>query len=223
MDVNQILRLYSKRIRDSDALRKIAANAKTYKAAQGYAAKVAEIFCDLGIDVPGYTSDELAQVIVEAMRTDHAEVARICRKVQSEINAAIGIGMNPIEPEFNAERARGIATAVSDMAEFTPDYFRSLIENFSRSIVDDSIAENARAQRAAGLVTRIVRVYDDVGLHGGKEPCQWCLDRQGEWDDYYEAKNAGAFERHPGCKCYIEYHVKKTHTWSNATGKWINM
>lgn len=223
MDVNQIVRIYGKRIRDSDALQKLAAKAKTYPDAQKFATKAAEILNDLigkEVDVATISPDELAQIITGTLRTNHAEVTKICSRIQKRMNAEIGIGMNAVEPEFDAERARGISTTLSDAEEPTPEYAKNILVNFSRSIVDTSIRENAKAQKDAGLKTHIIRRYDGVGLHDGKDTCEWCLARQGEWDDYKEALADGAFERHPGCGCYIEYHVGKTHTWASSAAAW---
>ena len=223
MDVNQIIRIYGKRIRDSDALQKLASKAKTYPDAQKFATKAAEILTDLigkEVDVATISPEELAQIITGTLRTNHAEVTKICSRVQRAMNAAVGIGMNAVEPEFDAERARGLATALSDAEEATPEYVGNLLINFSRAIVDTSIRENAKAHKDAGLKTHIIRHYDGVGIHDGKEPCEWCLARQGEWDDYKAALSAGAFERHPGCGCYIEYHVGKTHTWASSAAEW---
>ena len=86
---------------------------------------------------------------------------------------------------------------------------------------DDFQRENAQLRAELGLETTVVRVYDGVGLKGGKEPCQWCMDREGVWT-YDEAISNGVFERHPGCGCTIEYHTSKgtqrqtdwtTNTW----------
>ena len=79
---------------------------------------------------------------------------------------------------------------------------------------------NAEAAANMGLETHIVRTYDGVGLHNGKDPCKWCMDRAGDWTDYQSAYDAGCFERHPGCGCRIDYHVGKTRTWSNRAGTW---
>ena len=112
---------------------------------------------------------------------------------------------------------------IIDASEISPEFVRNLIVNQSNKVVDESIRKNIEAQGGAGLTVRITRKYDDVGLHDGKDPCQWCLDREGEWDDYQEAYNAGVFERHPGCGCVITYEVGKTRTWSGGGWQWHNL
>ena len=77
-----------------------------------------------------------------------------------------------------------------------------------RKFYDDFQRENARLRNELGLETTVVRVYDGKGLHGGKEPCEWCISREGVYS-YEDARANGVFERHPGCGCTIEYHTSK--------------
>lgn len=92
-----------------------------------------------------------------------------------------------------------------------------------RKFYDDFQRENAHLRNELGLETTVVRVYDGVGLKGGKEPCEWCISREGVYS-YEDAVANGVFERHPGCGCTIEYHTSKgvdvqtdwtTNTWES--------
>lgn len=80
----------------------------------------------------------------------------------------------------------------------------SFCETLSRKVLDDNGKKNIHDASAAGLETRVVRSYDDVGLHDGKDECKWCKSREGDWS-YREAVRNGVFERHPGCECTIDY------------------
>ena len=87
---------------------------------------------------------------------------------------------------------------------------------------DDSIKTNSRASSNAGLETKIVRTYDGVGVHDGKDPCQWCLDRQGTFDSD-SAYAYGVFERHDGCGCEIAYTSRKgVTTYQYGKGGWFD-
>lgn len=223
MDVTQIIRVYEKRLRDSPTIKNMAAKAATYKDAQSYATKTAEALIDVikrYVDITALTQDEALELFPAALERNYAEVARIAASVQQKINKSAGLGLKALTPEFNLEKAQGLAKAITDAEQITEDYIRNLVVNNSRSIVDDTVRINAAAESNMGLAIRITRRYDDVGLHGGKDVCQWCMDRVGDWNSYSEAHAAGAFERHPGCGCVIEYHVGKTHTWSNSKGGW---
>lgn len=73
----------------------------------------------------------------------------------------------------------------------------------ARKFYDDFLEKNADLRSRLGFEEIVVRKYDDKGLHGGKDPCQWCLQREGTWT-IEEAHANGVFERHPGCNCSIE-------------------
>lgn len=88
---------------------------------------------------------------------------------------------------------------------FIDDELEKIVETESRKVFDDSIRHNAQSANSAGLEVRVTRVYDGVGVHDGKDVCRWCLDRCGKNMTLQEAYSKGAFNRHPGCGCTIEY------------------
>lgn len=96
----------------------------------------------------------------------------------------------------------------------------SLMENAVQKVNDDSLRENASNANGAGLGVRVSRKYDGVGLSDGRE-CQWCLDRECNNVTLQEAYEIGAFQRHPGCGCEIEYISEKgIITVQNQKGGW---
>jgi hypothetical protein len=225
-DVNQILRVYGKHLRNNVRLKALAERAYSYKDAQEFATKTADVLCDvlkMYMDPATVTPEDAMQIFTAVVRRNYTEVAKICEQVQHKIYADAGVGLNAIAPEFNPEKARGLATAITDAEQVTDDFVRNMVVNSARSVVDEAIRINTEASENVGLTVHIKRRYDDIGLHNGKDVCQWCLDREGEWDNYEDAYNAGVFERHPGCGCTIEYEVGKTHTWSNSAGRWNDM
>lgn len=94
----------------------------------------------------------------------------------------------------------------------------NIISTDSAKISDDSLKENAEFADRAGLEVRVTRVYDGVGLSRERQ-CQWCLDRCGNEMTLAEAYERGAFQRHPGCGCIIEYTSAKGER-SVQTGKY---
>ena len=92
------------------------------------------------------------------------------------------------------------------------------METDSRKSVDDSLKYNAENASGVGLEVRVTRIYDGVGVNHGKSECQWCLDRCGEDMPLETAYEIGAFQRHPGCGCIIEY-VSKRGDKTYQTGK----
>jgi hypothetical protein len=222
-DVNQILRVYGKYLQKNVRLKALAEKAWSYEDAHKFADEAAGLLCDvlkLYMDPATVTYDDAVRIFEAAMQKNYSDVTKVCAKVQRDMYRKAGVGLNALTPEFNAEKARGIAQVITDAEEVTDDYMRNLVKNNALGVVDDMIRINSEASENVGLYVHIVRKYDDVGLHNGKDVCQWCMEREGEWDNYQEAFSAGAFERHPGCGCMIDYHVGKTHTWSNTKGAW---
>ena len=222
-DVNQILRVYGKHLQKNVRLKALAEKAWSYEDAHKFADEAASLLCDvlkMYMDPATVTYDDAVQIFEAVMQKNYSEVTRVCAKVQNGMYRKAGVGLKALTPEFNAEKARGLATAITVAEEVTDDYVWNLVKNNALGVVDDMIRINSEASENVGLYVHIVRKYDDVGLHNGKDVCQWCMDRVGDWTDYGEAYRAGAFERHPGCGCVIDYHVGKTHTWSNMKGAW---
>lgn len=222
-DVNQILRVYGKHLQKNVRLKALAEKAWSYEDAHKFADEAAGLLCDvlkLYMDPATVTYDDAVRIFEATMQKNYSEVTKVCAKVQRGMYRKAGVGLNALTPEFDAKKARGLATVVTESEEITDDYLRNLIKNNSLGVVDETLRINAAAATNMGLYVHITRKYDDVGLHNGKDVCQWCMDREGDWTDYQEAYSAGCFERHPGCGCVIDYHVGKTHTWSNSKGGW---
>lgn len=194
---------------------------KTFLDAQMYAEQ-------LGADVmemitEEMAEDELVEALFPALKSAGKRVIDAAAIVQRLIDAEAGVGLAPLEPEFNP-RVR-TASLVSDILE-APLTAPKLVEKELVGLVDDTVRINAEAREELGLVTHITRTYSDVGLRNGtkySEDCEWCKSRCGSWDNYRDAYDAGVFERHPGCMCEIDYHVENTHTRSRGSYKWTNV
>lgn len=221
MDIKQIIRIYENRI-GSIKTKGISDFASLQKYARRTGKTLADIIAEY-VDIPELTEEDATQLFMMTLKANHDEVVRVFRQVQRSTNREAGVNLGILDADFNSELARDIARTIVDSQQFTREYVENLVVNHSNKVVDESMRLNAEAQSNVGLNVHISRKYDDVGLHGGKDTCQWCMDRQGEWDNYQGALAAGAFERHPGCGCVIEYEVGKTHTWSNSLRGWKNM
>lgn len=88
----------------------------------------------------------------------------------------------------------------------------------SRKVVDDSQKTNAENAASSGLEVRVTRTYDNVGL-SNKRICMWCVSRCGVNMTLEEARYKGAFQRHEGCGCEIEYSTQKG-TWKSQGKDW---
>lgn len=101
------------------------------------------------------------------------------------------------------------------------DSSKKEIETNSNKSLDDTMRQNAENAENAGLEVRVTRIYDGVGVHDGKDACQWCLDRECTNVSLEEAYDIGAFQRHPGCECIIEYtNARGEKTYQVSKGGW---
>jgi hypothetical protein len=173
------------------------------------------------LDPSTMDAETLKPVLTQALSRLHLDVSRVTANVHRTLNQAAGIGLNGLEVGFDQHLASQVVEAIAGK-ETAAEFILNQVANVALQAMDKTMARNAQAEDDAGLTVRIVRKYDDVGVHDGKDPCEWCLAREGEWDSYEEAFNAGDFERHPGCGCFIDYHVGKTHTFQRRAGSWTN-
>lgn len=227
-DVERIVRIYKNRVRKNKMMKALAENAADFRDVARYAAgSVDELTAAITAagDIAGLQESELTELLDAGLRANHADVVRICRKVQRRINDRARLGIGTLTPEYDSRKAASVAQALTEAA-VTNDALLAQLKKAVLGVVDESIKRNFEAAGEIGLNVRITRRYDNIGLRSGTkhaEDCQWCLAREGTWDNVDEAEAAGAFERHPGCGCVITYEVGKTRTWSNAAGKWTDL
>jgi hypothetical protein len=155
----------------------------------------------------GIPPEAVDAIIQPALREQCDAVIAGADRVQALVNKKAGIGIAPAEMHPDEDRILGLAEHFKESG-FTNEA-AELITNLSKATVDETIRTNAEFQNDSGMKVTVTRVYDDVGLNHGKDPCQWCLDRCGENVPYSTAVDMGMFERHPGCGCRIEYHTAK--------------
>ena len=225
-DVKQILRAYGLRLQKNSRLSDLYRNAKDYADAMAYAKgsgdELAQTISALA-DLANMSEDELIQLLDTCLKANHGNVTSVCLRAQGAVNRRARLNIGALTADYSPEAARVMATKLISSQDPTYEHLRNLVIKETMGTVDRTISMNAEAQNEMGLTCRIVRRYDDVGLHDGKDPCQWCLAREGEWNTYQDAMDAGAFERHDGCGCVITYEVGRTRTWSNWKGKWENL
>ena len=168
----------------------------------------------------GIALDEAMDLIPPPLRKNHQYVTGVTRQIQQTLNEKAGIGLKAIVPEVDAEQSANIARAVAQ--GISREQLLKEVENSSMKIVDRAEQQNAAAHASAGLEVLVTREYDDVGVHNGKDVCEWCVSRCGIDMPYSEAYEKGAFERHPGCGCVITYTSKKgvVTRQSRAGGNW---
>lgn len=192
---------------DSDPdVRKLYAelqDAPTYGVAMKLANKIGE---DLGKVLVKYAPElsvddlELADILPKALGLDHAQVSAACKQVQESMNKKAGLGIKYKEPQFNMDKALGLADEIRGITD-EGELSQALVErvaNFSAGVVDDSIYENAGVLARAGVKITLIRTAE-------ANCCDWCEEVAGTYD-YFEVKDKGndVWRRHLGCKCEID-------------------
>ncbi len=178
-------------------------DAPTYGVAMKLANKIGE---DLGKVLVKYAPElsvddlELADILPKALGLDHAQVSAACREVQEKMNKQAGLGIKYKEPQFNMDKALGLADEVRGITD-EGELSQALVErvaNFSAGVVDDSIYENAGVLARAGVKITLIRTAE-------ANCCDWCEEVAGTYD-YFEVKDKGndVWRRHLGCKCEID-------------------
>ena len=183
----------------------IEAGRGSYVVAGQYAARVGDL---LGrtlrrhAPINGISDWDVENLIPGALGADHNMVIAVTDKVQANMNAAAGIYMRVQTPEFNGNRAYGIVNELLANPEFVniARAFYAQLTNFSMSVVDDAIRDNAALQSAAGYAVHITRTAE----YGA---CEWCEEVAGSYDFESARDTVGEdlWRRHENCRCIIDY------------------
>lgn len=107
--------------------------------------------------------------------------------------------MSTAVPAFDADRARNLAKYASEFERFEDHKldFKELVENNSRSIVDESQEQTAQARYEMGYTPTITRTT--LG-----ETCDWCNGLAGTREYNPQTMSRDIFARHRNCDCLIE-------------------
>lgn len=171
----------------------------------------------------------ISQVLPAGLESTYETVSEYAGSVQRGLNEYSNIKLQVIKPEIKSEEILYITNKAVKSKQYTEvaGAINQEAMNFAQNVATKMMKENAGFQKNVGYDIRVVRKYDDIGLHRGTkyaEACEWCLEREGEWS-YDEAKDKGVFERHPGCECIITYKAEKgwqlQTDWSNNT--WVDV
>lgn len=145
------------------------------------------------------------RTVKRLIQENESEILAKASAQNKAMNAAAGVGLTAKKPK--RDRAESLVSAMCNDDVDAEGVARLLGEpliTVHATVVDDFVQANAEIAYKAGLEPIIVREYDGVGLHDGKDACEWCLSRAGRWS-YGEAYDHGVFERHSGCGCITTY------------------
>ena len=192
-----------------NAFAMLEAKKATYKTANEFAIEIGEILskalrASLSADkLPdGKMYYNIAQrLLTDVLGRNHELVSGYASDVQKNLNQEAKIGMEIQVPELNRDRIAGIVNRFSYEENFEDVSWLlgEPIVNFTQSIIDDSIRENAELHHKAGLQPEIVR---KSYFHC----CEWCQEVQGSYK--YPRVPKDVYRRHQHCRCTVDYDPK---------------
>lgn len=197
--------------------KKLRNNSATYKDANKYAMEVSKslnnaLATNLADDV--LTTAEyravIAEVLPSGLEATYGTVSNYTKNVQIILNKKAEINLKAIVSKIDG----GAITLTTKNAVQAAAYSEAsgIINhdtmNFAQNITARMMKDNAGFQKNVGYTVKVERIYDDVGLHKKGDECEFCTQREGEFD-YDTALERGVFARHPGCGCTIIYHAEK--------------
>ena len=117
---------------------------------------------------------------------------------QAARNRQIGIGLKPIRPPIEEERLSGLIDVItSGWLEDFETYLDEPVKNIVDHFADHHLEKNAEFLSNSGVSTIVIRTAEATC-------CDWCSDRAGTYENYWEAQDNEAFARHEGCRCTLE-------------------
>lgn len=189
------------------AFAKLANNQATYATVNDFAIEIGDMMSESmvgSVSVSSLPDGKMYYNIAKRLLTatlgrNFELVSGYTEQVQGSLNKQAGIGLKVQVPKINQDRIDGMVNRLSFEDDFgkVAWMLKEPIVNFTQSIVDDSIRENAEFQYKAGLSPQIVR------KEGGK-CCDWCREVVGVYR--YPNVPKDAYRRHQHCRCTVDYH-----------------
>ena len=205
---------FAGRVNESDEIKKFISLVRdgkaTFTQTQHYARELGELLGEsLRLNVTfdilpdSKLYKEIAEPILnEMLKGNHALVVTASKEVQRIQNKKDGISLGTIEPEINQDRIDGIIKNITQEGiteiQLSERLFNHVV-NFTESVFDDFIRENADFLYQCGLYPKIVRTCKC-------DACGWCKNLAGIYN-YGDVSDAGndVFRRHSDCHCVVTY------------------
>lgn len=180
----------------------------TYKEANAYAVETGNILAKVfkkklssAVLPDGKMYYNIAdRILNKTLGRNYELISAYSTDVQTALNEAVGLGLKAIQPEINQDRIDGIIDRLAD-GELYDDIAWILEEpviNFSQSIIDDFIRENAEFHKDAGITERITRT-------SVRNCCKWCDGLVGSYEYGGSDMPNDIFRRHERCRCIVTY------------------
>jgi len=217
---------FNKNIRQSSRLKKILKMIKngnaSYSDANDYAIEIGELlaksfnrFLTAEALPDGRMYYNIAERILnDTLSNNHALISTATSEIQEKLNIKSGFQIKGIKPTLKQDKIDGLINRVASEEAFEEVKWilDEPIVNFSQSIVDDAIKENAEFHSKSGLYPTITRTVD------GANACEWCKSASGVFK--YPDVPDDVYRRHDRCRCTVEYDPSDSKRQNIWTKEW---
>ena len=204
--------LFEKNKTVESVFKRIRQGRATYADASIFAESVGGSLAEVltGLDLTNVDLNDLAYNILGNAMAQNISLSNLtCESVQSILNEAADVGLNPVVPSMNIEKIRDLQNLVAN-AESKDALLVMLNEPVITNVmsnVDDWVRKNAEFQGDAGLDPIIVRTWSGSYPSHDTKHTDWCKDLAGTWE--YGDEPRDVYRRHNGCRCRVEYFPNK--------------
>lgn len=140
-----------------------------------------------------------SRLIPSTLDENYNLVSRYSMDIQQRLNERAGTKLKAQAPVKDEERVDRIVDMASNAEEYdtVADGLLRAMENYSQSIVDETVRANAEFQHKTGLSPMIIR----KATH---KCCDWCSSLAGRFRYPAEIPD-DVFRRHKSCRCIVDY------------------
>lgn len=219
MEYEKIIRdKFSELFEKNKEVERIFRNLKTGRVDYIEASKFAEAIGDILAETFGSTLDEygesldvvaMAEEVVERMLEQNFRLSSlVCDVVQGNLNASAGLGINPVAPSFDKERAANLVEKVREVGtvESARVFLTEDVSTYTQSIVDEWVKTNAEFQNSLGISAKVVRIWSGKRPSHDTRGTDWCEKLAGVYNYGDKSFRSSVFKRHRGCRCIVSYY-----------------
>lgn len=221
--LSSVSKRFNANLRADKKIRQLARKVRDstdYNDASQYASRLGELLSEAmnaeTVDL-SFMSEEVArELLFPLLEGDYDLVCEAVKAVQKNMYSSLETGLNVALPELDTNRIEGLVKKIASYDTF--EEARWLIDepivNYSMSVVDQGMRDNAKKASGVGFTAKIVREPEPFGLKSRKigrktytyrVPCKWCSGLAGKWD--YEDAPDDVYKRHAFCRCTVTYTI----------------
>lgn len=204
--IGEFRRAYESSSKIQNLLAKVKNGTATYAQAQEYSLEVSRL---IGAAYQKHISSAAlpdgrmyyniaSRLVPSTMDENYQLVSNYAVEVQKKLNERAKVGLKAQPAEKDQDRIDGLVELASNAEQYddVSDKLLSAFENYSQSIVDDTIQKNADFHYSSGLSPKIIRKTTG-------NCCPWCRSLAGFHN--YPLDDREVYQRHSNCRCTVLY------------------